>query len=70
MTCLCGQQLAPVLARLGSPLCHDCRDDPEGLAQVLGKRPTPTAEVVSIRWRAARRRSYPGAHGSGPAVAA
>jgi hypothetical protein len=25
----CGSMLAPVLTRLGSLLCHDCRDDRE-----------------------------------------
>jgi hypothetical protein len=27
--CFCGSEVAPALARLGSVLCHDCRDDPE-----------------------------------------
>jgi hypothetical protein len=25
--CMCGEEIATVLARLGSPWCHDCRDD-------------------------------------------
>jgi hypothetical protein len=25
MTCSCGNEIAPVLSRLGSSLCHDCR---------------------------------------------
>jgi hypothetical protein len=29
VSCLCGKQVAPILARLGSPWCHECRDDPE-----------------------------------------
>jgi hypothetical protein len=70
MTCLCGQELAPVLARLGSPTCHDCRDEPERLSQVLGKRPAPPADVISIRSREARGRSYPREHRPGPALAA
>ena len=28
----CGAVLAPVLLRLGSLLCHDCRDDPMDVA--------------------------------------
>jgi hypothetical protein len=81
MTCLCGQELAPVLARLGSPWCHECREDEERLSRVvLGQRESvetprenraaPAAQVVSLRSRAARRRSDPWEHGPGPALAA
>jgi hypothetical protein len=35
--CLCGEQVAPVLARLGSPWCHDCRDDPERRYRIVAE---------------------------------
>ena len=35
--CFCGEQVAPVLARLGSPWCHECRDDADRRYRVLAK---------------------------------
>jgi hypothetical protein len=35
--CLCGEQVAPVLARLGSPWCHDCRGDSERRYRILAE---------------------------------
>lgn len=37
VSCLCGEQVAPVLARLGSPWCHDCRDDPERRYRIIAE---------------------------------
>ena len=36
-TCFCGEQVAPVLARLGSPWCHECRDDADRRYRVLAE---------------------------------
>ena len=33
--CLCGNELAPVLVRLGSVWCHDCREDEQRRYEVL-----------------------------------
>jgi len=35
--CLCGEQVAPILARLGSPWCHECRDDPERRYRIIAE---------------------------------
>lgn len=37
VSCLCGEQVAPVLARLGSPWCHECRDDPERRYRIIAE---------------------------------
>jgi hypothetical protein len=37
VSCLCGERLAPILARLGSPWCHDCRDDPERRYRIVAE---------------------------------
>lgn len=37
VTCFCGEQVAPVLARLGSPWCHECRDDADRRYRTLAK---------------------------------
>ncbi len=33
--CVCGNEIAPVLARLGSARCHDCRDNPSRYADAV-----------------------------------
>jgi len=43
VNCLCGEQVAPVLARLGSPWCHECRDDPERRYRIVAE----SARVLS-----------------------
>jgi hypothetical protein len=43
VSCLCGQEVAPVLARLGSPWCHECRADPERRYRIL----TESARALS-----------------------
>jgi MFS family permease len=37
VSCLCGEQVAPVLARLGSPWCHECRGDPERRYRIIAE---------------------------------
>jgi hypothetical protein len=37
VSCLCGEKVAPVLARLGSPWCHECRDDPERRNRIIAE---------------------------------
>jgi hypothetical protein len=34
---LCGEKVAPVLARLGSPWCHECRDDPQRRDRIIAE---------------------------------
>jgi hypothetical protein len=43
VSCLCGEQVAPVLARLGSPWCHECRADSERRYRIL----TESARALS-----------------------
>src|SRR5262249_13936581 len=48
VSCLCGEQVAPVLARLGSPWCHECRDDPERRYRIIAESnrpPSPDGEL-------------------------
>jgi hypothetical protein len=48
--CMCGEEIASVLARLGSPWCHDCRDDGvrrAGALTAVKKRAAPPVDFAS-----------------------
>ena len=59
----CGGTIAPVLSRLGSTRCHDCRDgvrpgEPPGSTRAAGTPPPalPPAGTFLVRVRATQRR--------------
>jgi hypothetical protein len=33
--CFCGGEIAPILSRLGSPWCHECRDSGDRRRQTM-----------------------------------
>jgi hypothetical protein len=53
----CGGAIAGVLARLGSVLCHDCRDD-QGVDAIVVRTP-PQHPSTSRLWRGRRRARQP-----------
>ncbi len=53
----CGGAIAEVLARLGSVLCHDCRDE-QGVDAIVVRTP-PKHPSTSRLWRGRRRARQP-----------
>jgi hypothetical protein len=54
----CGGAIAEVLARLGSVLCHDCRDE-QGVDAIVVRTPPKDPSTSRRLWRGRRRARQP-----------